>query len=139
MRVTIRGSCSHWVDVISGMPQGSVFRPLRSLIYVNNLPGWIKTNIKMFADDDTNWNMLRHELDSQEMQEDLDRLKDWSNKWLLDFNIERCKVMHVGHKLAKQPFRFCINPIYTVSHKKGSIKLFITLSNLNRFSKFLHC
>ena len=29
---------------------------------------------------------------------------------------------------------------YTVSHKEGSIKLFmITLSNLNRFSKLLHC
>jgi len=34
------------------------------------------------------------------MQEDLHRLSEWSNKWLLDFNIEKFKVMHVGHKLA---------------------------------------
>jgi len=34
------------------------------------------------------------------MQDDLDSLRECSNKWLLDFNIEKCKVMHVGHKLA---------------------------------------
>jgi len=100
MRVTIRGSCSHWVEVISGVPQGSVLGPLLFLIYVNDLPTWIKTNIKMFADDTKLWNLIQQESDSQDLQEDLDRLRDWSNKWLLDFNIEKCKVMHVGHKLA---------------------------------------
>jgi len=36
--------------------------------------------------------------------------------------------------------KFDAREIYTVSRKKGSIELFmITLSNLNRFSKFLHC
>jgi len=58
---------------------------------VNDLPEWIKTNIKMFMDDTKLWNTIRHELDSQEMQKDLNRLREWSNKWLLDFNIEKCK------------------------------------------------
>ena len=53
----------------------------------------------MFADDTKLWNTIQHESDSQEMQEDLDTLREWSNKWLLDFNIEKCKVMHVGHKV----------------------------------------
>ena len=59
MRVTVRGSCSHWVEVISGVPQGSVLGPLLFLIYVNDLPTWIKTNIKMFADDTKLWNTSR--------------------------------------------------------------------------------
>ena len=29
--------------------------------------------------------------------------------------------------------------IYTVSHKSSTFKLSVTLSNVNRFSKFLHC
>jgi len=51
VRVLIRGTCSHWVEVLSGVPQGSVLGPLLFLIYVNDLPEWIKTNIEMFADD----------------------------------------------------------------------------------------
>jgi len=112
MRVTVRGSCSHWVEVISGVPQGSVLGPLLFLIYVNDLPGWIKTNIKMFADDTKLWNTIQHESDSQEMQEDLDTLREWSNKWLLDFNIEKCKVMHVGHKVATS---------YSISRADGTL------------------
>ena len=100
MRVIIRGTCLHWVEVLSGVPQGSVLGPLLFLIYVNDLPEWIKTNIKMFADDTKLWNTIRQASDSRELQEDFNRLREWSNKWLLDFNIEKCKVMHVGHKLA---------------------------------------
>ena len=54
----------------------------------------------MFAGDTKLWSTIQQEADSQELQEDLDKLKEWSNKWLLDVNIEKCKVMHVGHKLA---------------------------------------
>ena len=53
----------------------------------------------MFADDTKLWNIIRHESYSRELQEDLDRLREWSNNWLLDFNTEKCKVMHAGHKL----------------------------------------
>ena len=30
------------------------------------------------------------------MQEDLNRLQNWSDKWNLYFNVEKCKVLHVG-------------------------------------------
>ena len=30
-------------------------------------------------------------------QADLDKLLDWSNKWQMQFNIEKCKVMHFGY------------------------------------------
>ncbi len=30
------------------------------------------------------------------MQRDLNKLKEWSQKWLLQFNEEKCKVMHIG-------------------------------------------
>jgi len=110
MRVTVRGSCSHWVKVISGVPHGSVLGLLLFLICVSDLPGWIKT--KMSADDTKLWTTIRHELDSQEMQEDLHRLGEWGKKWLLDFNIEKFKVMHVGHKLAT---------LYSISRAGGTL------------------
>ena len=33
----------------------------------------------------------------QNLQDDLDRLCDWSAKWKLSFNANKCKVLHLGH------------------------------------------
>ena len=33
---------------------------------------------------------------------DLDSLIKWTDKWLVKFNIKKCKVMHLGHKLNTQ-------------------------------------
>ena len=51
MRVGVRGSFSDWIQVLSGVPQGSVLGPLLFLLFVNDLPEWIMGNLKMFADD----------------------------------------------------------------------------------------
>ena len=36
--------------------------------------------------------------DGEELQRDLDTMMEWSDEWLLRFNLEKCKVMHVGHQ-----------------------------------------
>ena len=30
------------------------------------------------------------------LQEDLDKLTEWTKKWQMSFNTKKCKVMHVG-------------------------------------------
>jgi len=37
--------------------------------------------------------------DADFLQQDLERLVQWSEKWLLKFNPSKCKVMHIGHNL----------------------------------------
>jgi len=88
--------------VLSGVSQGSVLGPLLFLVYVNDLPDWIKTNIKMFADDTKLWSVIGKVEDSSCLQEDLLKLKEWSDKWLLRFHPEKCKVMHIGHNHSTQ-------------------------------------
>jgi len=86
MRAGIRGSFSDWTEVLSGVPQGSVLGPLLFLLFVNDLPDWIKNSIRMFADDVKIWNVIRTDAGNHSLQEDLNSLARWSSKWLLKLN-----------------------------------------------------
>ena len=102
MRIMVRGEYSEWVDVISGVPQGSVLGHILFLSYVNDIPETVNCSIKMFADD-TKLNVLLNLFrtvktidDCNILQNDLNTLSQWTNDWLLSFNVDKCKVMHIG-------------------------------------------
>ena len=96
MRVIVNGCSSGWVGVLSGVPQGSVLGPLLFLLYVNDIPDWVTGNVRMFADDTKIWRKIEGREDSEELQKDLDRLNEWSEEWLMQFNPDKCRVMHLG-------------------------------------------
>ena len=50
-RVVLNGQKSAWVNVETGIPQGSILGPLLSLIYINDLFENLVLNPKLFADD----------------------------------------------------------------------------------------
>jgi len=83
-------------NVLSRVPQGLILGPLLFLIFVNELPNWIVSSMKMFADDTKIWTMVDKIEDSKTLQADMDSLVI-SEIWLLKFNVEKCKVMHAGH------------------------------------------
>ena len=86
--------------MLSGLPQGAMLGPLLFLILVNDLPNWVSNSMRMFADDMKNWRGIQ--VVGNSLQEDLHKLIKWSNKWLLRFNSEKCKVMHVGHNVGTE-------------------------------------
>jgi len=100
MRVGVRGSLSDLINVLSGVPHGSVLAPLLFLLFVNDLSDWITANIKLFADDTKIWQSRSSKEDSVTLQDDLHSLSKWSNRWLLKFNLGKCKVMHIGRNLS---------------------------------------
>ena len=47
----LNGQVSSWGDVKAGISQGSILGPLLFLIYINDLPDGLNSNVKLFADD----------------------------------------------------------------------------------------
>ena len=86
MRVVKNGEETNWKAVLSGVPQGSVLLPLMFVIYVNYLPDIIENSVRMFAADTKLWRKIQNEEEEQILQQDLDRLENWSETWLLKFN-----------------------------------------------------
>lgn len=97
-RVKIKGACSEWRKVWSGVPQGSVLGPTLFLVYVNDLLDDIRSNGKLFADDAKIFRRVKNSDDTKCLQDDLCKLDEWSRKWSLKFNKDKCKVMHFGTK-----------------------------------------
>ena len=50
-RVCAEGQFSNIKEVLSGIPQGSVLGPLLFVLYINDLPDYVKNKAKLFADD----------------------------------------------------------------------------------------
>ena len=49
--VVVDGELSSWISVLSGVPQGSVLRPILLFVYVNDLEEGVTDTIRKFADD----------------------------------------------------------------------------------------
>ena len=106
-RVVLNGQASEWEIVISGVPQGSVLGPLAFLIFINDLDDIdidILCTLK-FADDTKVANNITTNQHHNNLQEVIDKMFEWSECWGMEFNVQKCKVLHVGKN----------NPEYTYS------------------------
>ena len=78
------------------VPQGSVLGPLLFVIYINDLEAGISSDISKFPDDTKIARAVRNIEDTRRLQEDLNRLQDWSEKWKMQFHVNKCTIMSVG-------------------------------------------
>ena len=112
-RVVIRGSASEACSVTSGVPQGSVLGPVLFLIFINDLPLEVLSPLSLFADDskiftrivtskrNTKWTGFDG---ASALQRDLTRVQAWAKKWKMEFNVGKCKVMHIGRRNPKNVY-----------------------------------
>jgi ribonucleases P/MRP protein subunit RPP40 len=81
---------------MSGVPQGSVLGPILFTIFVDDLEENVKSRMIKFADDAKLWGKVGKPEDINVIQYDLTTLFQWSVDWQMLFNVEKCKVMHIG-------------------------------------------
>ncbi|CAL4165993.1 unnamed protein product, partial [Meganyctiphanes norvegica] len=104
-RVVIRGTASEALGVTSGVPQGSVLGPILFLIFINDLPLNVISPVSLFADDSKVFSRIVSEKNKSKcnsangnevLQGDLNRIKEWADNWKMEFNVDKCKMMHLG-------------------------------------------
>ena len=98
-RVVVDGKHSSFIKVESGVPQGTVLGPLLFLVYINDLPNNITqgSTVRLFADDCILYREIRTMQDQLILQNDLNKLKEWADKWGMKFNPSKCEIMRICH------------------------------------------
>ena len=73
------GDCvTDWIDVLSGVPQGSVLGPILFLIFINDLPERLINDCRLYADDNKIIAPISSQSDSKIFQDDIKLLDEWS-------------------------------------------------------------
>ena len=85
----IDGAQSHYLPVLSGVPQGSVIGPTLFLIYINDLPDYVNSVVHLFADDAIMYQTMHNEDHCDQLQADIDQLQLWEKHWSMEFNPEK--------------------------------------------------
>ena len=89
--MVVDGEVSSWKSILSGVSQGSVLGPILFLVYINDLEEGVTGKILKFADDTKLSRKVKEIGDKQHLQDDIDKLVKWSEKWQMLFNFGKCK------------------------------------------------
>ena len=116
-RVVVRGEKSEPFNVTSGVPQGSVLGPILFLIFINDLPLGVISPVSLFADDSKVFTRIISEKNSvkriiegsyfdgkETLQNDLNSIREWASIWKMEFNVDKCKIMHIGNSNPQQTY-----------------------------------
>ena len=83
----------------SGVPQGSILGPILFLLYVNDLPLNLQSNIDMYADDATLYKSSKSLSEINELlQNDLSKIDTWSKNNNMILNPKKTTCMVIGSK-----------------------------------------
>ena len=74
------------------MPQGTISGPVLFIIFIDDLDKNVLSNISKYANDTKFGGKVLTELECQQIQLDLNKIVDWSEKWQMKFNVDNVKL-----------------------------------------------
>ena len=114
------GDSSTELPVSSGVPQGSVLGPILFLLYINDLPDNIQSNVRLFADDKAVYLTVQGQEDADILQADLNVLQEWEKAWDMEFNPSMCQVLHISRsrRPIKHPYTMHGQVLDSIDHAR---------------------
>uniref|UniRef100_A0A8C5R0U2 Reverse transcriptase domain-containing protein n=1 Tax=Leptobrachium leishanense TaxID=445787 RepID=A0A8C5R0U2_9ANUR len=117
-RVVVNGVYSAQGLVTSGVPQGSVLGPILFNIFISDIAEGINGKVCLFAEDTKICNRVDVPGGISQMTNDLGKLKKWSELWQLSFNVDKCKIMHLGRKNPRAEYRIFDTVLTSTSEER---------------------
>jgi len=95
--VLINGVKSRTIEVVSGVPQGTVLGPLLFLLYVDDLSEVvINCLLKLFADDSKLQKLIRSMIDHAALQKDMEAVEKWARLNNMALNSQKYQLLQHG-------------------------------------------
>ena len=108
--MVVNGQRSTWLDVRSGVPQGSVLGPLLFILYIDDLRHSVSNStLKIFADDVTVYKVVTDASDCHVLQEDLACIFGWTVAWQVCLNPVKCEALNISNKWTPIQFDYSID------------------------------
>ena len=116
----MNGQSSSWPSIRAGVPQRLVLGPLFFLIYINDLPERLNSEVKLFVDDTSLFSIVTCvNTSALTLNSDLLKIQDWTYQWKMSFHQDRTK--------RAQEIIFSINKNATTIHHSLSTILKLSL------------
>jgi ribonuclease P/MRP protein subunit RPP40 len=98
------------------VPHGSVLGLILFLIFINDLDKETKALeiVRKFADDTKLGQGVGTDMEGTKLQEALHALVAWVEKWGMQFNVAKCKVMHLGGTNSRHAYQMSGHQLATL-------------------------
>ena len=77
-------------------PRDPCWGPSLFLFHVNDIVSDIGSEIRLFADDVIMYSSIKRATDIIQFRNDIERLKNQAERWMMKFNVDKCCVMFIG-------------------------------------------
>ena len=135
-RVLLDGFYSTWEITRAGVPQGSVLGPLLFLVFINDITENIQSHVKLFADDTMLYlDVEDHTKAAQILNQDLQNIYAWSQKWLVNFNAKKTESLTFTTKTVKQQHPPLFLHTTAIAEVNSHTHLGLTLSSDGKWEK----
>ena len=92
------------------------------------MPDNIRSTVSLFADDTIAYLTISSDADKDHLQEDLNRLADWKETWMMKFHPEKCNVLSISKKKTRMRHSYTLHG-HILEHVTSAKYLGVTISS----------